>query len=221
MFDAPPHRSHRPGAVPGSPAGRTGIGPLDSGVRYRTVYDRAALVRPSALADVLAHVRAGGQARVTSRVPLHMLVVDRELAILPADGFGPGADGSGSVLVHRSPLLDGIIELFARVWAEALPLRPSAAVGADADGAADSTGGELDDADVQLLTLLLSGLTDEVIARQLDVGRRTVLRRVRGLMDLAGVSTRIQLGWYASRHDWLHVAERSGVPGGVPRSHGN
>nr|WSX75327.1 helix-turn-helix transcriptional regulator [Streptomyces sp. NBC_00899] len=224
MFDAPPYLSHRPAGVPGRPAHHTEIERLEAGVRYRTVHDRAALARATALSDVLACVRAGRQARVTSRVPLKMLVVDRELAMLPAVGFDPALDGSGCVLVHRSPLLDGIIELFERVWAEALPLRSSFAVDADA-GAGEATAGaghgtgsdELGDADVRLLTLLLSGLTDEVIARQLDVGRRTVLRRVRGLMDRAGVSTRMQLGWYASRHDWLRVERSPGTPGNLSR----
>jgi DNA-binding NarL/FixJ family response regulator len=31
---------------------------------------------------------------------------------------------------------------------------------------------------------------------------RTVQRRIRGLMDTAGVDTRIQLGWYAARAGW-------------------
>jgi DNA-binding CsgD family transcriptional regulator len=222
MFDAPPYLSHRTAGAPGSPVHPTEIERLEAGVRYRTVHDRAALAQATALTDVLACVRAGRQARVTSRVPLKMLVVDRELAMLPAVGFEVGPDGPGWVLVHRSPLLDAIIELFERVWAEALPLRPSLAVDADAGEAAAGAGhgtggGELEDADVRLLTLLLSGLTDEVIARQLDVGRRTVLRRVRGLMDRAGVSTRIQLGWYASRHDWLHLERSPGTPGNPSR----
>lgn len=223
MFDAPPFLSHRPAGAPGAPAHRTEIERLQAGVRYRTVHDRTALARGTALTDVLACVRAGRQARVTSRVPLKMLVVDRELATLPAAGFDPGLDGSGWVVVHRSPLLDGIIELFERVWAEALPLRSSAAVGGDPDKAVQVAGhgtadGALEDSDVRLLTLLLSGLTDEAIARQLDVGRRTVLRRVRGLMDRAGVSTRIQLGWYASRHDWLHLTTSPVTPGTMPRT---
>jgi hypothetical protein len=32
---------------------------------------------------------------------------------------------------------------------------------------------------------------------------RTVQRRLRQLMDLTGSATRMQLGWYVARNDWL------------------
>ena len=51
--------------------------------------------------------------------------------------------------------------------------------------------------------LLLAGLTDASVAKQLDLGLRTVQRRVKGLMELAGVSTRLQLGWHAYERGWV------------------
>jgi DNA-binding NarL/FixJ family response regulator len=50
--------------------------------------------------------------------------------------------------------------------------------------------------------LLLAGLTDQAVASQLDLSLRTLQRRLRHLMDAAGVQSRMQLGWYAARHDW-------------------
>lgn len=55
---------------------------------------------------------------------MKMVIVDRELAILPAPGDGPGTR-SGSALVRPSPLLDGLIALFEQFWATGLPLTPS------------------------------------------------------------------------------------------------
>ena len=49
---------------------------------------------------------------------------------------------------------------------------------------------------------MLAGLTDQAVAGQLDLSLRTVQRRLRWLQDLAGVQTRMQLGWHAARHDW-------------------
>ena len=43
----------------------------------------------------------------------------------------------------------------------------------------------------------------KTIALQLGVGLRSVQRRVRQLIDLAGVHTRIQLGWHARDRQWL------------------
>ncbi|MQY14590.1 hypothetical protein SRB5_47580 [Streptomyces sp. RB5] len=54
--------------------------------------------------------------------------------------------------------------------------------------------------DEQILRMLLSGHTDTTIAGRLGIGRRTVQRRIRGMMDLLGVNTRIQLGWHARDH---------------------
>jgi DNA-binding NarL/FixJ family response regulator len=57
--------------------------------------------------------------------------------------------------------------------------------------------------DMRLLALLLSGYTDEAIAARLDVGARTVQRRIRDLIELTGVRTRLQLVWFATRRGWL------------------
>ena len=59
------------------------------------------------------------------------------------------------------------------------------------------------DLDLRILTLLMLGSTDAAIAKQLGLGLRTVQRRVAHMMELAGVSTRLQLGWHARHRDWL------------------
>ena len=53
------------------------------------------------------------------------------------------------------------------------------------------------------VALLLAGFTDARIAKQLDLGTRTVQRRIQGLMHLAQVKTRLQLGWHAYDLGWL------------------
>jgi DNA-binding CsgD family transcriptional regulator len=54
--------------------------------------------------------------------------------------------------------------------------------------------------DLRILRMLLDGCTDTTVALRLGVGRRTVQRRIRQMMDEAGVNTRIQLGWHAREH---------------------
>jgi DNA-binding NarL/FixJ family response regulator len=61
----------------------------------------------------------------------------------------------------------------------------------------------VDAADMRILGLLLAGLTDQSVAGQLDVSVRTVQRRVKHLMETAGVQTRMQLGWHAARNGWV------------------
>jgi DNA-binding NarL/FixJ family response regulator len=45
---------------------------------------------------------------------------------------------------------------------------------------------------------LVTGLTDDAVARRLAVSRRTVQRAVKDLMDAAGARTRMQLGHRAA-----------------------
>ncbi|MFD7835401.1 helix-turn-helix domain-containing protein [Streptomyces sp. NPDC059761] len=54
----------------------------------------------------------------------------------------------------------------------------------------------------RILALLLAGLTDQAVATQLGVSPRTLQRRLRRLMDMAGVRTRMQLGGHAVRNGW-------------------
>ncbi|WP_406497416.1 helix-turn-helix transcriptional regulator [Streptomyces sp. NBC_00846] len=201
-FDAPPYWSVD---------NTVQLGHLSDGVPYRTVYGRHAIEYPGAMVRINQCLEAGEQARVTSRLPMKMMIVDREHAIICAFGEG-GREREGDpgdlVIVDPSPLLDGLIELFERVWADSVPF--------DRDGtAADAARDELGTEDKRLLTLLLSGLTDDAIARHLGVGRRTVLRRARSLMDRAGVATRMQLGWYAARQGWVEASRRAVAPGPV------
>ncbi|MER7335639.1 MULTISPECIES: helix-turn-helix domain-containing protein [unclassified Micromonospora] len=167
---------------------------LAAGVRYRTVYDRRAIEMEGGLTRVSRYVAAGEEARIAHRVPLKAMIVDRELAIVPAVA-GETGRAAGSALIHPSPLLDGLIELFELIWSRALSI--------DVTSVPHAAESRLGEADHQLLTLLLSGLTDAVIARQLGIGQRTVLRRVRKLMDRAGAVSRMQLAWYAAWHGWI------------------
>ena len=61
----------------------------------------------------------------------------------------------------------------------------------------------LTEADRQLLSLLMAGLTDEAIAAHLRVSVRTIERKTRALMDAADVRTRMQLAWKAAQQHWL------------------
>ncbi|QNJ39510.1 hypothetical protein H7H31_06125 [Streptomyces buecherae] len=117
---------------------------------------------------------------------------------------GRGARGE-ALVVHPSGLLAALLALFEGVWREAVPLRPEAArPGAARPAAPSSAPPDGPDAtDLDILSLLLAGLTDASVAKQLDLGLRTVQRRVKGLMERAGVTTRLQLGWHAYELRWI------------------
>jgi predicted transcriptional regulator len=190
------------------------------GVVYRTVLERAVLERPGFVFQAGKSVDRGMELRVAKRLPVRLMIVDRELALVPLTGDGE-KQGPGALLIHTSPLLDALRSHFELVWQASTrlvlpgdrggdgsdPAAPLASVAAP-DGSASSdpfgelAGDTLEPLDATVLSLLLAGLTDQAVGSQLDLSLRTVQRRVRALMDRAGVDTRLQLGHEASRRGW-------------------
>ncbi|MET9507948.1 helix-turn-helix domain-containing protein [Streptomyces flavidovirens] len=164
-------------------------------VTYRVVLEREVLTLPSGITELSAALGRDEQVRVVEKVPTRLVVVDRTVAMVPLTGRGAEP---AALVVHASGLLESLTGLFEAVWREALPLRLGV------DGRASEGGLPGPDAtDLEVLSLLLAGMTDASVAKQLELGLRTVQRRVKGLMELAGVTTRLQLGWHAYERGWV------------------
>ncbi|MFI5620446.1 helix-turn-helix domain-containing protein [Streptomyces sp. NPDC051567] len=164
------------------------------GVAYRVVIDREVLTLPRGVREVSTALARGERVRVTRQVPTKLVIADRSLAMVPltARGAEPAA-----LVVHASGLLESLAGLFEAVWRESLPLRLGMT------GAPEQAGGGPDATDLEILSLLLAGMTDARVAKHLELGLRTVQRRVKGLMELCGVTTRLQLGWHAYERGWV------------------
>jgi sugar-specific transcriptional regulator TrmB/DNA-binding CsgD family transcriptional regulator len=166
----------------------------ERGVVYRRVVGRGELEHPDFVAEITARVRLGEEIRVVNALPMKLVIADRSTALV-----GLVTDGRpAALLVHSSGLLDGLVALFDGTWRAGVSLQ----VGASGliEGTPESA---LDPTDTKILGLLLAGLTDQSVAGQLDVSVRTVQRRVKYLMEVAGVQTRMQLGWHAARNGWV------------------
>ena len=168
---------------------------LRRGVRYRVVVERAVLEEEGGTADAATALAAGEEVRVADHVPIKLVIADRAIGVLP---MADETNLATAIVVHRSGLLDALQALFDAVWDRAWPLSLGAG-GALAERPADGT---LFPLDRQVLALLLAGLTDRAIASQLGMSMRTVQRRVQRMMELAGVRTRMQLGWFAAQSEW-------------------
>ena len=168
------------------------------GVRIRAVLERAVLDEAGATAELVDSLRNGLELRVVDELPIKLVLADADLALVPLTLTSDGEPGA--VLLQRSGLVAALEALFESEWRRAYPLELSSLDGT----ATTSTGGEdgPTPVDRQILSLLLAGLTDQAVASQLGLSLRTVQRRLRHLEDLAGVQSRMQLGWYAAKHDW-------------------
>ncbi|MER5948684.1 helix-turn-helix transcriptional regulator [Streptomyces sp. NPDC001904] len=168
---------------------------VSRGVGYRVVIEREVLALPRGLAELSAAIGRDEQVRLVDRVPTKLVIADRSLAMVPLTSRSAEP---AALVVHGSGLLESLSGLFEAVWRQSLPLR----LGGDGQVTEDGPDGP-DSVDLGILSLLLAGLTDASVAKQLDLGLRTVQRRVKRLMELAGVTTRLQLGWHAFERGWV------------------
>ncbi|MFD5252681.1 helix-turn-helix domain-containing protein [Streptomyces bobili] len=186
--------------VTGTPVAVTGVDndaeeqAAARGVRYRVVLERAVLDQPDGVTELTAALGRDEQVRVVDEVPTKLVVADGSLALVP---LTVRSAEPAALVVHASGLLELLSGLFESVWRQALPLRLGER------GVTEEGPDGPDAADLEILSLLLAGLTDASVAKQLGVGLRTVQRRVRRLMELAGVTTRLQLGWHAHERGWV------------------
>jgi DNA-binding CsgD family transcriptional regulator len=120
------------------------------------------------------------QVREALRVPLKLIVLDRSVALLPAD---PERIERGYVEIGRPSVVDALAELFERHWTDA----------AD-PGVGAVTPIVLSAREQTLVDLLALGHTDVTAASHLRISARSVTNTLRGLMDRLGVDNRFQLG---------------------------
>jgi DNA-binding CsgD family transcriptional regulator/biotin operon repressor len=165
---------------------------LKKGVRCRVVYERRVLEMPGLLDRLTEWARAGEESRVIESLPVRMMLADRRMAWIPLhDQQGVI---TGAAVVRSQELIGALLAMFESTWDRAVPLSealtsdPSAGLRAD-----------LSDMEKRILFLLLSGLKDEAIARQLQVDTSTVRRHIKKMMARLGATTRFQAGAQASR----------------------
>lgn len=156
------------------------------GRRSRAIYPVRALTEaPEALRT---RASLGERVRVMSEVPTRMFILGDTHAVLPEPiGF---AD-SPRVHVRQRSVVAALTLWFELLWSRAAPVPEL-----------ESGGGRPEERQF-LLEQLMAGATDEVIARKLGIGLRTVRRRISSLMSELGVDTRFQAGVEAVRRGWL------------------
>ncbi|WP_051264891.1 helix-turn-helix domain-containing protein [Nakamurella lactea] len=175
---------------------------LARGITVRAIHDRRIVGDPAALTGLSLLIENGYSARVSPRIPLRICLVDDRVCVvtLSAAEAPPQA-----LIVNAGVLLNALAALFEIWWARSIPLQiPSAPAEPQADQRDPNT-------DHQLVAMMLSGLTDQAIARQLGVSPRTAQRRSADLMRTLGASSRFQAGVQAAIRGWPAPGNRDGT----------
>ena len=163
---------------------------LERGVVMRNVYQESFRNDPATLAHARWMAGLGGQSRTVPTLPMRMVIVDRQIALVPID---PTSPGDGALEVHGPGLVAGLVALFERVWESGTWFgdRPSA----------DSNG--LQPQERAVLQLLAAGHTDESAARNLAMSVRSLQRMTAAITERLGSASRFQAGVEASRRGWI------------------
>ena len=177
LFDKPPYAESlaaEDGQSEDAPESRA----LERGVVLRSVYHPG--FDAERLKDLTTFASKGERSR-TGVVPMKLLLFDAHTALIPSmPSYEQGHEARASVVRH--PLIvESLHWLFEAVWDTAIPI----------------TAGNYLEGDPRrqmLISLMMSGSTDDAIANQLGINVRSVRRWIAELMDELGVTTRLQLG---------------------------
>ncbi|SER49118.1 hypothetical protein [Lentzea albida] len=159
---------------------------LGRGVTMRIIYDERVLRAERTRARLGERTASGAQIRFLPGPLARLILLDERIAIVPSD---PTDAGSGALVVHQPGIVSELVARFRQLW----------------DGAQDfaEPAGTPSDDDRSVLRMLASGLTDELVARQIGVSVRHLRRRIARLMDELGADSRFQAGMAAARRGWI------------------
>ncbi len=179
LLTAQPH-GRRPAATL-TVAENRDVKALERGVRMRTLYQHSARHSPATREYVADVVERGAEVRTLDEFFRRLIVVDRQVAIVPASD-----NHHVAIAIHDKSLIAYLVDIFDRSWERAQPFNLS--------------GNQVERniaADVRAMTirLLVEGHSDPASAKRLGVSTRTYAGYIAALKDEYGVQTRFQLGY--------------------------
>ncbi|MFC4334110.1 helix-turn-helix transcriptional regulator [Salininema proteolyticum] len=162
----------------------------DRGVRYRDIYLDSVRNHEETYEYVQWMQSKGVEVRTLPSLPLRMVVFDGKAAIIPLSN---DLCTAGGLLLRNEVVIEALIALFSEKWKEAAPLtrtRPRRKEGLSAQ-------------ERHALRLWALGLTDEAVARRMEVSFRTVRRIHANLTERLGAISRFHLGALALSKGWI------------------
>lgn len=161
--------------------------PVPPGVTHRALYPHAARTHAARWRHIQDIERAGGHVRTLQQLTGRLILCDRTTAYLCDQDAGAVEIKHPTVVAHLAAVFDD-------AWDRAKPV-------AEPTAARHREPLIVDEARRAVMKLLVSGLTDDAIARRLGVSRRTVAAHVAAISRGLGSQSRAQLGYLIARAD--------------------
>ncbi|MBG6225344.1 DNA-binding CsgD family transcriptional regulator [Arthrobacter sp. CAN_A2] len=162
---------------------------LGNGVRRRTLYDTSTRDHVPTRKAVEAIAAGGGQFGVLPFIPLRMLIFDEKLALV---GRRLTRDDKAALVIRDHSLIHIFTHLFDIAWelSESF-LSPQ------------QVGSPLNSMQRSILQGLANGLSDESIARRLDINVRTCRRHIAWMLETLRADSRFQAALKARDAGWI------------------
>ncbi|MEV8453903.1 helix-turn-helix transcriptional regulator [Streptomyces sp. NPDC052095] len=167
------------------------------GVRMRNVVLRRALDDAVTFGYLRELAAKGAEIRVVEDISARILVYDRSIALTPVD---PADSARGALVAQEAGLVANVMELFEKIWDDALEL--SSFCAEESDGRED-TGIDLPQMEQLVLKAMCRGTKDEIGARDLGVSVRTYRRYVANILHLLDAASRPQAALLARERGWI------------------
>jgi DNA-binding CsgD family transcriptional regulator len=163
---------------------------LERGVAVRTIYQDSFRNDPATLQYVEWLAALGGETRTVPALPIPLVIVDREYALVPLD---PSDDRRGALVLSGPGMIAALCALFDQFWQAGIPWGQRRKRDQETLSAVEH----------ELLWLLGQGMTDETAAHRLGLSLRTVRRMASELMTRLNAHSRFEAGVRAAHRGWL------------------
>jgi len=163
---------------------------LARGGSMRTIFTEAVQYDTLAWAFTRRPISEGGLVRLSPALPMQLLIVDREVAIVQVD---PKDSSAGALFISEPGIVSALVDLFEVYWLHA----------SEIDSPAGKDANDLTAQQRAVLGLLELGHKDESIARHLGVSLRTANRVIAETLAGLGAESRFQAGVLAAKRGWL------------------
>lgn len=162
---------------------------LERGVRRRTLYDVSTRDHVPTRKAVAAIQQGGGEFGALPFIPLRILIFDDKLALV---GRQSTREDKAALVIRDHSLISIFTQLFEVAWELSEPfLSPT------------TNRSPLSSMQRSILQGLATGLSDESIARRLDISVRTCRRHIAWMLETLSAESRFQAGIKARDAGWV------------------